>query len=288
MSTMDIASHKAGTLREALPYIRAWRGRTIVVKIGGEALDDPALAALVAEDLALLTLVGSKILVVHGGGPQVSEAMRSAGIEPGFVSGLRVTSDSSMEIVQQVLIGTINAGLVSKLCGAGLRAVGLSGGDDGLIRVRKAFGPGGEDLGRVGEVTSVRSDVIDSLLNGGFTPVIASVAPDDSGTLMNVNADAVAGALAGAVGAEKLVYLTNVDGLYRDLGDRGSLISELKTDELRAMADDLSEGMRPKALSIVQALDAGVGKAHILDGRVHHALLLEIFTDEGIGTQVLP
>ena len=160
--------------------------------------------------------------------------------------------------------------------------------DDGLIHVKKAFGPRGEDLGRVGEVTSIRSDVISSLLDGGFTPVIATVAPDGSGVLMNVNADAVAGALAGAIGAEKLVYLTNVDGLYRDLGDKGSLISELKTDELRAMSSDLSEGMRPKALSIVHALESGVGKAHILDGRVHHALLLEIFTDEGIGTQVLP
>lgn len=288
MSTRDVASQKATTLLEALPYIRAWRGRTIVVKIGGAALDDPTLAGLVAEDLALLTLVGCRVVVVHGGGPQVSEAMRSAGIEPGFISGLRVTTDQAMEIVQQVLIGSINAGLTTKLCGTGLRAVGLSGVDDGLIRVEKASGPLGEDLGRVGKVNSIRTDVLHSLLDQGFTPVIATVAPDASGALMNVNADAVAGALAGAIGAEKLVYLTNVDGLYRDLGDEGSLISELKTDELRAMATDLSEGMRPKALSIVHALDAGVGKAHILDGRIHHALLLEIFTDEGIGTQVLP
>jgi len=288
MSTTELASQKAGTLLEALPYIRAWRGRTIVVKVGGEALDDPALAALVAEDLALLTLVGSRAVVVHGGGPQVSEAMRNAGIEPEFISGLRVTTDAAIEIVQQVLVGSINAALVTKLCSAGLRAVGLSGADGGLMTVDPAVGPGGEVLGRVGEIASIRADVLTSLLDKGFTPVIATVAPDADGRTMNVNADAVAGAIAGAIDAEKLVYLTNVDGLYGDLGDKGSLISELKAEELRAMARDLSEGMRPKALSIVHALDAGVGKAHILDGRVHHALLLEIFTDEGIGTQVLP
>jgi acetylglutamate kinase len=288
VSATDVASQKAGTLLEALPYIRAWRGRTIVVKVGGEALDDPVLAALVAEDLALLTLVGSRVVVVHGGGPQVSEAMRSAGIEPEFVSGLRVTTDEAIEIVQQVLVGSINAGLVTKLCSAGLRAVGLSGADGGLITVDPVVGPEGEDLGRVGEVASIRADVLTSLLDDGFTPVIATVAPDADGRAMNVNADAVAGSIAGAIHAEKLVYLTNVDGLYGDLGDKGSLISELKAEELRAMARGLSEGMRPKALSIVHALDAGVGKAHILDGRVHHALLLEIFTDEGIGTQVLP
>jgi acetylglutamate kinase len=270
-----------------LPYIRAWRGRTIVVKIGGAALDDDNLASLVAEDLALLTLVGLRVVVVHGGGPQVSEAMRTAGIEPTFISGLRVTTDASMEIVRQVLVGSINNSLVARLCGSGLRAVGLSGADAGLIVAEKVAGPDGEDLGNVGRVVSIQTSVIDSLLDEGYTPCIASVAPDLTGSPLNVNADAVAGALAAAVKAEKLVYLTNVDGLYGDLGDKGSLISELKADELGVMAGSLSEGMRPKAASIVTALGEGVGKAHILDGRVPHALLLEIFTDEGIGTQVL-
>lgn len=260
----------------------------MVVKIGGEALGDPGLASLVAEDLSLLTLVGVKVVVVHGGGPQVSDAMRAAGIEPTFVSGLRVTTDTSMEIVRQVLVGSINNTLVSRLCSAGARAVGLSGADAGLIVATKVSGPAGEDLGNVGRVTSIRTDVLTSLLDDGYTPVVASVAPSDGGAPLNVNADEVAGALAGAVGAEKLVYLTNVDGLYRDLGDKGSLISELKSEELDAMADSLSEGMRPKALSVLAALRDGVGKAHIIDGRVAHALLLEIFTDEGIGTQVLP
>jgi acetylglutamate kinase len=284
MTSTEIAAAKATTLLESLPYIRAWRNRTIVVKIGGQALDDAALTALVAEDLALLTLVGVRVVVVHGGGPQVSAAMRSAGIEPSFVGGLRVTDDASMEIVRRVLIGSINNDLVAALGAAGLRAVGLSGADGQVIAAARLAG----DLGNVGEVTSVRTDLMSVLLNDGYTPVLASVAPGPDGAPLNINADAVSGALAVALEAEKLVFLTNVDGLYADLGDAGSLISELKAGELLAMSVGLSEGMRPKATAILAALDAGVGKAHILDGRVPHALLLEIFTDEGIGTQVLP
>ena len=288
MTGVEVATEKVATLLEALPYIRSWRHRTIVVKIGGAALDDPQLAGLVAEDLALLSLVGSKVVIVHGGGPQVSAAMRASGVEPKFVGGLRVTDDAAMEIVRRVLIGSINGDLVTRLRAAGLDAVGISGADGGSIEARRVTGARGEDLGNVGDVASVRPDLLCSLLAGGYTPVVASVAPAPSGAPLNVNADAVAGALAVAVGAEKLVYLTNVEGLYADLGEVGSLLSELKVDELRAMVPTLSEGMRPKAQSIVDALDGGVGKAHILDGRVHHAVLLEIFTDEGIGTQVLP
>lgn len=260
----------------------------MVTKIGGAALDDDALAGAVAEDLALLALVGMQLVIVHGGGPQVSQAMKSAGIEPAFVGGLRVTDEASMEVVRQVLIGSMNSDLVRRLCGAGLRAVGLSGVDAGLIEATVTSGPEGEDLGRVGRVTVVRPDLVASLLAEGYTPVIASVAVGEDGGTLNVNADAVAGAVAGALRAAKLVYLTNVEGLYGDLGDAGSLISELKRDELLSMALGLSSGMRPKAESAVDALDAGVGKVHILDGRTPHALLLEIFTDEGIGTQVLP
>lgn len=280
------ATAKAMTLLEALPYIRSWRNRTIVVKIGGQALDDPALTALVAEDLALLTLVGVRVVVVHGGGPQVSAAMRSAGIEPSFVGGLRVTDDASIEIVRRVLVGSINNDLVTALGAAGLQAVGLSGADGQVVTAARAAA--GTDLGHVGEVTLVRPDLVTVLLDKGYTPVVATVAPGPDGVPLNINADEVAGALAGALEAEKLVFLTNVDGLYADLGDHGSLISELKADGLLAMVDELSDGMRPKATAILTALGAGVGKAHILDGRVPHALLLEIFTDEGIGTQVLP
>jgi acetylglutamate kinase len=278
---------KAAVLTEALPYIRTYRGQTVVVKIGGEALDDPRKASVVAEDLALLALVGIELVVVHGGGPQVSEAMTQAGVAPSFVGGLRVTDASSMEIVRRVLIGSINSDLVARLNAAGLSAVGLSGVDGGLVEVVTARGPGGEDLGLVGEIAAVDPTLIKSLLADRRTPVIASVAPDASGVAHNVNADAAAGAIAAAIGAAKLVYLTNVEGLYADFGDRDSLVSELKLPDLEAMLPGLSAGMRPKAASVVAALRAGVGKAHILDGRVEHALLVEVFTDEGIGTQVL-
>jgi acetylglutamate kinase len=274
---------KAEILVEALPYIRTHRGRIVVVKIGGEALDEARLLSVVAEDLALMALVGIELVVVHGGGPQVSEAMRRTGVEPTFVGGLRVTDDAAMEVVREVLVGSINSNLVGSLCSAGLNAVGISGIDGGLFVAERV-----RDLGRVGDVRVVRPDLVLSLLGNGYTPVIASVAAEDDGTPLNVNADAAAGALAVALGAAKLVYLTNVEGLYSDLGDRGSLVPELKAAELESMVPDLSAGMGPKARSAVSALGAGVGKVHILDGRVEHSLLLEVFTDEGVGTQVLP
>lgn len=286
MITREQAIDKADVLIEALPYIRQYKGATVVVKIGGAALEDPGHAAEVAQDLALLSLVGLRLVILHGGGPQVSEAMTAAGLEPRFVGGLRVTDESAVKIVEQVLVGTINKALSDGLNRAGLRAVGLSGIDGGLLKARVAAGPSGEDIGRVGEVTSVDTTVLTSLLEQGSVPVIASLGTDGIGPL-NINADIAAGAIAGALQASKLVYLTNVEGLYTDLGDDDSLVSELKADDLAAMLPGLTEGMRPKAQSAVDALRAGVAKVHILDGRVSHALLLEIFTDEGIGTQVL-
>lgn len=287
MTSMEQASAKATVLVEALPYIRSYKGQTVVIKIGGAALEDPAHAAVVAQDLALLSLVGIRLVVVHGGGPQVSAAMERAGLESTFVGGLRVTDEDAIAIVQQVLVGGINQDLVAGLCSAGLKAVGLSGIDGAAITARKTSGPDGEDIGRVGEVEHVDATLLETLLDDGFTPVVASIAADAEGTL-NLNADVAAGAVAAATGAAKLVYLTNVEGLYADLGDSGSLMPELKSDDLKAMIPGLSDGMRPKARSAVSALEAGVGKVHILDGRCAHALLLEIFTDEGIGTQVLP
>jgi acetylglutamate kinase len=282
------ASAKAETLTEALPYIRAYRGQTVVVKIGGAALEDDRFAGLVAEDLTLMAFVGIRIIVVHGGGPQVSQAMAEAGIRPSFADGLRVTDDAAIEIVRRVLIGTINSDLVTKLCGAGLLAVGLWGGDGGLVEAAVMESPSGQNLGRVGRVATVHPELLDHLLTDGYTPVIASVAPEADGSLLNINADAVAGSIAASVAAAKLVYMTNVEGLYRDLGDSGSLVSEVRLEELGRMIGDLSDGMRPKAASAKQALEAGVGRVHILDGRVEHALLLEVFTNEGIGTLVLP
>jgi acetylglutamate kinase len=282
------ASDKAGVLIEALPYIRTYSGATVVIKIGGAALDDPDLASIVAEDLALLSFVGLKVVVVHGGGPQVSAAMEAEGLEPRFVGGLRVTDDEAMKVVSRVLVGSINLTLVARLQESGLAAVGLSGVDGGSIEVARARGPEQEDLGLVGRVENVDATLIQTLLDAGHTPVVASIARSRDGELLNVNADAVAGAIAGELQAAKLVYLTNVEGLYRDLGESGSLLSEIKRDELSQLVPGFGAGMRPKAESALAALDAGVDKIHILDGRVHHALLLEIFTSDGIGTQVLP
>lgn len=276
---------KARVLSEALPYIRTYRGLTVVIKLGGEALDDPRLAALVASDLALLGLVGIRLVVVHGGGPQVSAAMTEAGLESSFVDGLRVTDERAMETVRRVLLGSINSDLVQLLCGAGLQAIGLSGADGGLFQAEPVPNPA---LGRVGRLVSVRAAVLDDLLERGYTPVVASVAPGPGGAFLNVNADAAAAALAAVAHAAKLVYVTNVAGLYADFGDHGSLLSELDRAQLAAMTPNLTSGMRPKAESALEALEKGVGKVHILDGRTEHALLLEIFTDEGIGTQVLP
>lgn len=288
MRSTSEAIGKAQTLIEALPYIRSYQGRVVVVKLGGEALDDSALAARVADDLALLALVGVDVVVVHGGGPQITRAMEAKGVAPSFRGGLRVTDDESMEVVQQVLIGQINSGLVARLNQSGLKAVGVSGIDATLMRARKRTADGGGDLGRVGEVVAVDPGYVLCLLEQGFTPVIASVAPSEEGPTLNVNADTAAAAIAGALAAEKLVFVTNVEGLYRDLGDRDSLISELKGDDLATLLPNLSSGMRPKAKAALNAIRAGVGKVHILDGRDEHALLLEIFTPEGIGTQVLP
>jgi acetylglutamate kinase len=282
------ARAKAKVLIEALPYIRSYRNQVVVVKIGGAPLDDDALARLVSEDLALLALVGIRLVIVHGGGPQVTDAMTSAGIEPSFVGGLRVTDDDAIEVVRRVLVGSINSALVSRLNAAGLSAVGLSGSDGGVFEAERTAGPAGEDLGHVGRIKVFRPDLIASLLDDGYTPVIASVAPDPDGNPLNINADAIAGAVAAGLPASKLVFLTNVEGLYRDLGDAGSLVSELKVDELRGMAPELSTGMKPKVDAAIEALEGDVSKVHILDGRVEHALLLEIFTEEGIGTQVLP
>lgn len=285
---MTAVEAKAATLVEALPYIRTYSKRVVVVKLGGEPLDDPRLAALFAQDAALLAFVGVRVVIVHGGGPQISREMRLRGVAPEFVDGLRVTGDDAMEIVRTTLVGEVNAELVRSLNEAGAAAVGLSGIDATTIEAAKVARPGGGDLGRVGEVAAVHTKLLTSLLEDGFTPVVAPVGVGPGATTLNVNADVAAAAIASALGADKLVYLTNVEGLYRDLGDSSSLVSEMKRDDLAALIPELSAGMRPKMESALTALDAGVPKVHVLDGRVEHALLLEIFTPDGIGTQVLP
>ena len=284
------AQAKAAVLREALPWITRFHGQTVVIKYGGNAMVDEELKRSFAADVALLHFVGLRPVIVHGGGPQISEVSERLGLEPSFVGGLRVTDDETMDVVRMVLLGRVNPELVQLVQDAGAPAVGVSGTDADLLRVRPTAGPDGEDLGRVGEVERVDPTVIRRLLDDGFVPVVATVGRDAAGADRNVNSDTACGAIASALGAAKLVYLTDVTGLYEDLGDEGSLISETTGAQLAAklQAGELHTGMRPKVASIVAALGAGVPQAHILDGRVLHAVLLEIFTDEGVGTMITP
>jgi acetylglutamate kinase len=275
---------KAVVLAEALPYIREFTGKTVVIKYGGHAMEDPALADLFAQDVVLMRLVGMHPVVVHGGGPQISALMRRLGKEPEFVDGLRVTDAESVDIVRMALVGKVNREIVAALNQHGSYAVGLSGEDAGLIKVEMRD----ERLGFVGDVTSIDPSIVHRLTNEELIPVIATVGVDELGQAYNINADAVAGAIALAVDAEKLVYLTDVAGVYADWPDEASLLSQVDADGLEELlaTGKADGGMIPKLESCVQALRGGVRRAHILDGRIPHALLLEFFTREGIGTMV--
>ena len=279
------AGAKATILAEALPYIREFSGKTVVIKYGGNAMEDPDLAELFAQDVVLMRLVGMSPVVVHGGGPQISDLMRRLGKEPEFVDGLRVTDAETVDIVRMALVGKVNREIVSSVNRHGSYAVGLSGEDAGLINVAARD----EKLGFVGDVRRIDPSILERLLREELIPVVATVGVDDAGQAYTVNADTVAGAIAESLRAEKLVYLTNVAGLYGDLADEASLISRIDVDRLAALADDgvLSDGMIPKVRSCVEAVKSGVSRAHILDGRIPHALLLEFFTREGIGTMVI-
>jgi acetylglutamate kinase len=276
---------KAAILAEALPYIQEFAGRVVVVKYGGHAMDDPALADLFAQDVVLMRHVGMNPVVVHGGGPQITELMARLGKEPEFVDGLRVTDAETIGIVRMALLGQVNPGIVASVNRHGSYAVGLSGEDAGLITVSMRD----ERLGFVGDVSRIDAAIVHRLLNEEMIPVIATIGVDDSGQVYNINADTVAGAIAQAVGAEKLVYLTDVAGLYADYPDESSLISRIDVAGLARLEADgkLTKGMIPKIRSCVDALRHGVRRAHILDGRVPHALLLEFFTREGIGTMIV-
>ena len=279
------AGEKATILAEALPYIREFSGKTVVIKYGGNAMEDPGLADLFAQDVVLMRLVGMNPVVVHGGGPQISDLMRRLGKEPEFVDGLRVTDAETVDIVRMALVGKVNREIVASVNRHGSYAVGLSGEDAGLINVAARD----EKLGFVGDIRRIDPSILERLIREELIPVVATVGVDDAGQAYNVNADTVAGAIAESLRAEKLVYLTNVAGLYGDLADEASLISRIDVDRLAALADDgvLSEGMIPKVRSCVEAVKSGVSRAHILDGRIPHALLLEFFTREGIGTMVI-
>jgi acetylglutamate kinase len=279
------AGAKARILAEALPYIREFSGKTVVIKYGGHAMEDPQLAELFAQDVVLMRLVGMNPVVVHGGGPQISDLMRRLGKEPEFVDGLRVTDAETMDIVRMALVGKVNREIVASVNQHGSSAVGLSGEDAGLITVDARS----EKLGFVGDIRRIDPSILERLVREELIPIVATVGVDDTGQAYNVNADTVAGAIAEALCAEKLVYLTNVAGLYADFADESSLVSRIEVDRLAALADGggLSQGMIPKVRSCVDAVKAGVTRAHILDGRIPHALLLEFFTREGIGTMVV-
>ena len=283
------AAAKASILIEALPWLASYVGKTMVIKYGGNAMVDDELKAAFAEDVIFLRTVGVKPVVVHGGGPQISSMLMRLGISSEFRGGLRVTTPEAMDVVRKVLMGQVNRELVGLLNARGPVAVGLSGEDAGLLTAeRKGIELDGEevDLGLVGEVSEVRPEALIDLINAGRIPVVATVAPDDEGQVYNVNADTAAGALAAALGADRLVVLTDVAGLYRNGPDSTEVIRQLSPAELEELLPSLASGMIPKMEACLKAVQAGVPKATVIDGRVPHSLLLEMFTDEGIGTMV--
>jgi len=277
---------KAAVLADALPYIRRFYGKVVVIKYGGAAMTDPGLGGLFAQDVVLMRMVGMRPVVVHGGGPQIGAFMQRLGKEPEFLDGLRVTDADTLDIARMVLVGKVNRDIVSSINVHGALAVGLSGEDAGLI-MASARSP---ELGFVGDVRGVNPGLLQRLLAEDLIPVLATIGSDAEGQAYNINADTVAGAVAEALGAEKLVYLTDVVGLLAEVGNPFSIISTTSADELDALlaTGSLRGGMIPKIASCVHAVRHGVGHAHILDGRVPHALLLEVFTPEGVGTMVTP
>ena len=275
---------KAAVLAEALPYIRRFWGKVVVVKYGGAAIGDADALALFAQDVVLMRSVGMRPVVVHGGGPQIGELMARLGKEPQFVDGLRVTDAETLDIARMVLVGKVNRDIVAAVNVHGALAVGLSGEDGGLITAT----PRDPRLGFVGDVAAVNPSIIERLLAQELIPVVATIGVDTAGQAYNINADTAAGEIAAALPAEKLVYLTDVEGLRKRRDDPSTLISSLSVDELEGLVETgaVGEGMIPKVASCSRAVRAGVGHAHILDGRAPHALLLEVFTHEGIGTMV--
>jgi acetylglutamate kinase len=281
--------HTAAALVEALPWLEQFHGRTVVVKYGGNAMTDDSLRTAFAQDVVFLRYAGIRVVVVHGGGPQINAHLDRLGIEQKFAGGLRVTTPETMDVVRMVLVGQVQREIVGLLNAHGPFAVGLSGEDGRLMTASRRPGivEGEEvDIGLVGDVDHVDPGVIEGLLHDGRIPVVASVCRGDSGEIYNVNADTAAAAVAVAVGAEKLVVLTDVEGLYADWPNSAEVISSLSADELEVMLPTLAEGMIPKMEACLRAVRGGVSAAHVLDGRVPHAFLLELLTDSGVGTMV--
>ena len=278
--------HKAAVLIEALPYIQRFNRKIVVVKYGGSAMVDEELKKKVIQDVVLLKLVGFKPIIVHGGGKEISRWVGKVGMEPHFVGGLRVTDEPTMEIAEMVL-NKVNKSLVQLVNELGVKAVGISGKDGMMLRCKKKYS-GGEDIGYVGEVTEVDPQIIYDLLEKDFLPIICPTGFDEEFKTYNINADDAACAVATAMKAEKLAFLTDVEGVYRDFNDKESLLSEMTVDEAQAFVDSgtLGGGMLPKLQNCIDAIKSGVSRVHILDGRIPHCLLLEIFTDKGIGTAI--
>ena len=275
---------RALALIEALPYIDAFRGAVVVVKFGGNAMVDEELSRTFAEDIVLLRSVGLKPVVVHGGGPQIGDMLGRLGKETEFRDGLRVTDAETLDVARMVLVGKVGRDIVGAINVHGAYAVGVSGEDGGLIKAK----PRDPELGFVGDIVEVNSNILERLLGEDLIPVVSTIGADDTGQAYNINADTVAGALAGALGAEKAIYLTDVPGLLADVDDPGSIVAQASISELRAMIDDgtIAGGMIPKVQACIEAVEGGANAAHMLDGRVPHVLLLELFTDAGIGTKI--
>ena len=289
-SAMRDLVFKASILHEALPYIRRFHGCTFVVKYGGHAMIDPTLRDSFARDMTLIKLIGINPIVVHGGGPQIDAALSQLGVQSERIDGLRVTDEKTMDVVEMVLAGRVNSEIVSLICHHGGRAVGLSGKDDSFLRCEriermKTKGGNEVDPGRVGRVIEVRTKVLEQLIAGGFIPVVAPIGVDADGRSLNVNADTVAGAIAAATKAEKMLLMTDIEGV-RD--ETGKVTSSITAAAVQAMIESgvISGGMIPKVQSALDALAMGVKKCHVVDGRMQHAALLEVFTDSGIGTQI--
>lgn len=274
-----------GTLLEALPYIREFRGRTVVIKYGGAAMVDEVLREEFARDIVLLKYVGLNPIVVHGGGPEITAYMERLDLPVQFVDGLRVSDAATVEIAKMVLVGKVNKEIVGRISRHGQPAVGLCGDDGSLFRVARRSSPGGQDIGFVGRIERVGVDVLHHIASD-YVPVIASVGADREGNSYNVNADEAAAAVARALGAHKIVFLTDVRGWLADAADPDSLIAQATVEQIRDALPKLEGGMRPKLQACVEAIHGGVGSAHIIDGRVPHSLLLELFTDAGIGTKI--
>ena len=277
---------RAAVLVETLPYIQHFSGETVVVKLGGNAMVDDELASQFAQDIVLMQSVGIKPVVVHGGAPQIGSMLDRLGMDSQFVDGLRVTDGDTLDVARMVLVGKVNRDIVSSINIHGPLAVGISGEDAGLITATSRH----EDLGFVGEIQAVNPTIINGLLKEGHIPVVSSIGADDKGQAYNINADTVASSLAAALEAKRILYMTDIEGLRADMEDPESHISEITSSDLQNLIDNgtISGGMIPKAQACLEAVQAGVGSAHMVDGRISHVILLELFTDSGIGTMVLP